>query len=287
MSIFDGISRPPGRRTGVVGGRGRRGGHRGITLVTGSAEPDNAAASSSAEPGTERGTAAVPTRRTAERRTVVLIPPDDTDVDDGPAADGDADQAGSDGTDDEVRDQPVAELEVPVRVNNSTIGGLAAEVRRPGRAGLERRGDRQHSPATSPPVPFTPPRNRQSPPPARWPRLRDEGRTRFDGIADASPGVIVIVTKDYEAARRRTPVRRARRTDVRKHPRQREQDSGSGRQRDRAYASISASCTGSSDGRTVCCACSRCRAVTSAAARDSRMAAKAASLISAAQSAAE
>lgn len=210
MSIFDGMSRPlRAAGLGLLAVAVVAAAIGGVTLVTGGAEPDNAAASSSAEPErTERGTGGEPDAPDggAPDGSSPQSPPDDTDVDDEAGGeDGDADRAGSDGTDDEVRDQPVAELEVPVRVyNNSTIGGLAAEVREDLAArgwNVVEIGNYSAGNIPTSTVYFRPGTDEESAARALAEDFGMRVEPRFDGIADASPGVIVIVTKDYEEPR--------------------------------------------------------------------------------------
>ncbi|ACU98417.1 LytR C-terminal domain-containing protein [Saccharomonospora viridis] len=211
MSIFDGMSRPlRAAGLGLLAVAVVAAAIGGVTLVTGGAEPDNAAASSSAEPErTERGTGGGEPDAPdggAPDGSSPQSPPDDTDVDDEAGGeDGDADRAGSDGTDDEVRDQPVAELEVPVRVyNNSTIGGLAAEVREDLAArgwNVVEIGNYSAGNIPTSTVYFRPGTDEESAARALAEDFGMRVEPRFDGIADASPGVIVIVTKDYEEPR--------------------------------------------------------------------------------------
>jgi hypothetical protein len=211
MSIFDGMSRPlRAAGLGLLAVAVVAAAIGGVTLVTGGAEPDNAAASSSAKPErTERGTGGGEPDAPdggAPDGSSPQSPPDDTDVDDEAGGeDGDADRAGSDGTDDEVRDQPVAELEVPVRVyNNSTIGGLAAEVREDLAArgwNVVEIGNYSAGNIPTSTVYFRPGTDEESAARALAEDFGMRVEPRFDGIADASPGVIVIVTKDYEEPR--------------------------------------------------------------------------------------
>ncbi len=205
MSIFDGVSRPM-RATGlgllavavVAAAIG------GITLVSGDDEPDHVAATSSAEP----------TRGEKDREKSGDSSPKESDDTGDEAGDADpdsensdsADSTDADGSDDgEVEDQPISDDSVPVRVyNNSTIGGLAAEVREDLAArgwNVVEIGNYSAGNIPTSTVYFRPGTDEESAARALAEDFGMRVEPRFDGIADASPGVIVIVTKDYEEPR--------------------------------------------------------------------------------------
>jgi len=92
-----------------------------------------------------------------------------------------------------------------VRVyNNSTIGGLAAEVREDLAArgwNVVEIGNYSAGNIPTSTVYFRPGTDEESAARALAEDFGMRVEPRFDGIADASPGVIVIVTKDYEEPR--------------------------------------------------------------------------------------
>ncbi|EIF00675.1 LytR C-terminal domain-containing protein [Saccharomonospora glauca] len=201
MSIFDGVSRPM-RATGlgllavavVAAAIG------GITLVSGDDEPDHVAATSSAEP----------TRGEKDREKSGDSSPKESDDTGDEAGDADpdsensdsADSTDADGSDDgEVEDQPISDDSVPVRVyNNSTIKGLAADASDDLRAlGWDVVETGNYSEGV---IPVSTIYYRPGTP--EEPIAQSLGETfgmrvepRFEGIADASPGIIMIVTRDY------------------------------------------------------------------------------------------
>ncbi|OQO92748.1 hypothetical protein B1813_11380 [Saccharomonospora piscinae] len=227
MSILDGVSRPL-RATGLgllavavvaaaVGG---------VTLVSGgdSGNPDNAAASSSAPPPDE----GEDSRPDGEPSSSPQAPSDSSEPGQpdggdrpGDGGDGDADDPdgdGSDGTDEpggadggrdsdpgtgDGRDQPVSDdTGVAVRVyNNSNIGGLAAEASGDLRAegwDVVETGNYSAGVIPETTVYFRPGTDEESAARSLADSFGMRVEPRFDGIADASPGVIVIVARDYE-----------------------------------------------------------------------------------------
>ena len=219
MSIFDGMSRPlRAAGLGLLAVAVVATAIGGITLVSGDAEPDNAAATSPAGPdATERGTGGG--EPDAPDGSAPQSPPDGTGGDGGDS-DGDNGADGSDSgdgesggdsdadqgtSDDGAVDQPVAELKVPVRVyNNSTIGGLAAEAEEHLSVrgwNVVEVGNYSASNIPTSTAYFSPGTDEESAARALAEDFGLQAKPRFDGIADFGAGVIVIVTKDYEEPR--------------------------------------------------------------------------------------
>ncbi|WP_024875270.1 LytR C-terminal domain-containing protein [Saccharomonospora piscinae] len=224
MSILDGVSRPL-RATGLgllavavvaaaVGG---------VTLVSGgdSGNPDNAAASSSAPPpdegedsrpdGEPSSSPQAPSGSSEPGQPDGGDRPGDGDADDpdGDGSDGTDEPGGTDGGSDsdpgtgDGRDQPVSDdTGVAVRVyNNSNIGGLASEASGDLRAegwDVVETGNYSAGVIPETTVYFRPGTDEESAARSLADSFGMRVEPRFDGIADASPGVIVIVARDYE-----------------------------------------------------------------------------------------
>ncbi len=205
MSIFDGVSRPMrAAGLGLLAVAVVAAAVGGVTLVSGGDDPDHTAATSPAEP--------TPREKDREAPKDSSSPsPGESDGDTGdeagtPGNGGDSDDPGDsgdsgDGGDGGAEDQPVSDVSVPIRVyNNSTVRGLAADASDDLRAlgwDVVETGNYSDGVIPASTVYYRPgtPEEALARSLAETFGMRVE--PRFDGIADASPGIIMIVTQDY------------------------------------------------------------------------------------------
>lgn len=219
MSIFDGMSRPMrAAGLGLLAVAVIAATLGGVALVTGDDGSDNAASTNTAETPPDQGTgdgnppqAPGEGSKTSPEDTKERSPGNGSDGDNGGDR-GETDGNGGDGDRNageavqpegpvDARDQQVSDSDVPVRVyNNSRIRGLASE------AGDDLRsvgwnvvevGNYSAGVIPTSTVYFRPGTDEEDPAHALARHFGMRAEPRFDGIADSSPGVIVIVTKDY------------------------------------------------------------------------------------------
>ncbi|WP_197318832.1 LytR C-terminal domain-containing protein [Saccharomonospora sp. NB11] len=195
MSIFDGVSRPlRAAGLGLLAVAVVAAAIGGVTLVSGE-DTENTAATAPAEPGGEDK---------RDEKSKAPAPGDGGDESDG----GDEgstgeDEADSDDTDGSggAEDKPVSDESVPVRVyNNSTIKGLASRAGDDlGSLGWDVVETGNYSAGVIPrsTIYYRPGTEEEAVAHSLGETFGMRVEPRFDGIADASPGLIMIVTKDY------------------------------------------------------------------------------------------
>ncbi|EHR63365.1 LytR C-terminal domain-containing protein [Saccharomonospora cyanea] len=207
MSIFDGVSRPMrAAGLGLLAVAVVAAAVGGVTLVSGGDEPDHTAATSPAES----------TPREKEREAPKDGPESSPGESDGDAGDkggapdsgdsgnsGDSDKPGDsgDGGDGGAEDKPISDVSVPVRVyNNSTVKGLAADASDDLRAlgwDVVETGNYSDGVIPASTVYYRPGTDEEAIARSLAKTFGMRVEPRFDGIADASPGIIMIVTQDY------------------------------------------------------------------------------------------
>lgn len=217
MSIFDGVSRPMrAAGLGLLAVAVVAAAVGGVTLVSGGDEPDHTAATSPAE--------STPREKDREAPKDSSSPsPGESDGDTGdepgtPDGNGESDSSGDgadsgdngdggdsgdsgDSGDGGAEDKPIADVSVPVRVyNNSTVKGLAADASDDLRAlgwDVVETGNYSDGVVPASTVYYRPGTDEEALARSLAKTFGMRVEPRFDGIADASPGVIMIVTQDY------------------------------------------------------------------------------------------
>ncbi len=208
MSIFDGVSRPMrAAGLGLLAVAVVAAAVGGVTLVSGGDETDHTAATSPAEPTPREKDREAPKDSSSPGES------DGDTGDKGGAPDagdsgdsGDSDKSGDsgdggDGGDGGAEDKPVSDVSVPVRVyNNSTVKGLAADASDDLRAlgwDVVETGNYSDGVIPASTVYYRPGTDEEAIARSLAKTFGMRVEPRFDGIADASPGIIMIVTQDY------------------------------------------------------------------------------------------
>ncbi|MEY7972591.1 LytR C-terminal domain-containing protein [Saccharomonospora xinjiangensis] len=208
MSIFDGVSRPMrAAGLGLLAVAVVAAAVGGVTLVSGGDEPDNAAATSPADPTPGKGQESRKPAPSSEKQGDGEKGgekdggTDGADPTGAPGDSGDGADPGDSGDSGGAEDRPISEVSVPVRVyNNSTVKGLAAEATEDLEAlgwDVVETGNYSAGVIPASTIYYRPGTDEEATARALAETFGMRVEPRFDGIADASPGLIMIVTSDY------------------------------------------------------------------------------------------
>ncbi|MGW9477613.1 LytR C-terminal domain-containing protein [Saccharomonospora azurea] len=208
MSIFDGVSRPlRAMGLGLLAVAVVAAAVGGVTLVSGG-DPEDTAATAPSDPtrGEKKGD--------GDEKSEKPEAPGDGDTDGGATDDEGADSGDGSGPGDSGdsgdsgeagdgggQDKPVSDDTVPVRVyNNSTIKGLASRASEDLNAlgwDVVETGNYSAGVIPASTIYFRPGTDEEAVAHSLAETFGMRVEPRFDGIADSSPGLIMIVTQDY------------------------------------------------------------------------------------------
>lgn len=211
MSIFDGVSRPMrAAGLGLLAVAVVAAAVGGINLVSGGDTPENAASATSTADSTTRSPSPGAPDGSGEPKPgdESPAPPDESDSGDeesgGTADPGDESGDGADSGDRDGSDEQVSVGDVAVRVyNNSNIKGLASEASEALKAqgwNVVETGNYARGIVPASTVYFRPGTDEEELARTLARQFGMRVEPRFDGISDASPGIVVIVAKDYNNA---------------------------------------------------------------------------------------